>query len=139
MLTYTPVSQAQVSGITADFRGANNYRPNVVANVYGNTGSITTYLDRAAVQLPSVSQPFGNAPRNSVRGPKFWQVDVSLQKGFRLPVGPSTQLQFRMEAFNVLNRTNFTSPNGNFSSAAFGTITGTFEPRQIQLGARLTF
>lgn len=138
-LRYTPVSQAQVSGITADFRGANGYRPNVVSDVYGDRSSITSYLNRAALEIPAVSAPFGNATRNSVRGPMFWQVDFSLIKAFRLPVGPRTQLQVRAEAFNVLNRTNFTAPNGNISSNAFGTITSTFEARQIQLGARLTF
>jgi hypothetical protein len=138
-LTYTPVSQAQVSGITADFRGANNYRPNVIGDLYGDTSSTTSYLNRNAVQLPDVSQPFGDAGRNTVRGPKFWQVDLALQKGFAVPIGPRTQFQIRLEAFNVLNRTNFSAPSGNISSVAFGTITSTYDPRQIQLGARLTF
>ncbi len=138
-LTYTPVVQAQVSGITADFRGANNYRPNVIGSLYGDRNSITTYLDRTAVQIPDVSAPFGNAGRNLVRGPDFWQVDLALQKAFRLPIGARTSLQLRAEAFNVLNRTNFGAPSGNASSAAFGTITSTYEPRQVQLGARLMF
>lgn len=138
-LTYTPVAQAQVSGITADFRGANNYRPNVSGDVLGDTGSIDNYLNGDAVQIPDVSQPFGNAGRNQVRGPEFWQVDLALQKGFRLPVGTTTRLELRVEAFNVFNRANFTAPNGNISSAGFGTITSTYDPRQVQLGARLVF
>jgi hypothetical protein len=138
-LTYTPVAQAQVSGITADFRGANNYRPNVIGDVYGDTNSPAAYLNRASVQIPDVSQPFGNAKRNIVRGPDFWQVDLALQKGFHIPVGEHTQLQIRAEAFNVLNRVNFGAPNGNVSSGAFGTITGTYDPRQVQVGARLVF
>ncbi len=138
-ITYTPVAQAQVSGITADFRGANNYRPNIIGDLYGDTDSTTGYLNRAAVQIPGVSSPFGDATRNQVRGPKFWQVDLAVQKRFRLPLGDNTRLEVRAEAFNVLNRTNFTAPNGNASSNAFGTITGTFDPRQLQLGARLSF
>jgi hypothetical protein len=43
----------------------------------------------------------------------------------------------RIEAFNVLNRTNFQPPNGNRSSGAFGTITSTYDARQLQLGAKL--
>ena len=50
-----------------------------------------------------------------------------------------SELQFRAEAFNVLNRTNFGAPNGNASSPAFGTITSTYDPRQVQLGVRVTF
>ena len=45
--------------------------------------------------------------------------------------------EFRLEAFNLLNRTNFRSPNGNRSAAAFGTITSTYDPRQLQLGFKL--
>jgi hypothetical protein len=47
--------------------------------------------------------------------------------------------EFRIEAFNLLNRTNFRTPNGNRSAAAFGTITATYDPRQLQLGLKLTF
>ena len=67
------------------------------------------------------SQPFGNAPRNNVRGPNFWQVDFAASKNFA--VGDRAKVQFRLEAFNLFNRDNFTAPNGNRSSAAFGTIT----------------
>jgi hypothetical protein len=66
-------------------------------------------------------------------------VDFAVQKRFRLPIGPRTNLEVRGEAFNLLNRTNFAAPNGNFSSVAFGTITGTFDARQVQLGLRVTF
>jgi hypothetical protein len=39
----------------------------------------------------------------------------------------------------VLNRTNFRGPNGNRSNASFGTITSTYDARQLQLGVKLTF
>ena len=81
------------------------------------------------------SQPFGNAPRNTVRGPKFWQLDLAASKRFAL--GGPAQFEFRLEAFNLLNRTNFRAPNGNRSAAAFGTITSTYDPRQLQLGFKL--
>ena len=38
------------------------------------------------------------------------------------------EFEFRLEAFNLLNRTNFRAPNGNRSAAAFGTITSTVRP-----------
>ena len=49
----------------------------------------------------------------------------------------TAQFEFRLEAFNLLNRTNFRAPNGNRSAAAFGTITSTYDPRQLQLGFKL--
>jgi hypothetical protein len=137
---YTAGTAFQVSGIAQDFRGANNYRPNVVGDPYGDTSSIASYFNPASVVVPTdPSQPFGNAERNSVRGPLFWQVDFVASKNFALPVGSRTQLQFRFEAFNLLNRTNLRAPNGNRSAAGFGTITTTYDARQLQLGIKLAF
>jgi len=139
-LTYTPAASFSVSGITQEFRGANNYRPNVIGDPYGNTSSITEYFSKTNVVIPTdPSQVFGNAERNSVSGPWFWQLDFVASKNFMLPIGPRTTVQIRIEAFNLLNRTNFTAPNGNRSAAGFGTITSTYDARQIQLGAKVTF
>jgi hypothetical protein len=137
-LTYSPASAFQVSGITNDFSGANNYRPNVSCDPYAPAGqqSITNWFNTACVSIPTdPSQPFGNAARNSVRGPNYWTVDLALSK--QVPLAGSAKLQLRLEAFNLFNRTNFTAPSGNRSTSAFGTITSTFDPRQLQLGAKL--
>jgi hypothetical protein len=140
-LTYTPGTAFQVSGIQQDFRGANNYRPNIVGPVLVPSSDRTPqrYLDAAGVVLPTdPSQPFGNAPRNNVRGPYAYQVDFVAGKRFPMPWS-SGQAEFRIEAFNLLNRTNFRAPNSNRSAAAFGTITSTYDPRQLQLGLKLSF
>ena len=81
------------------------------------------------------SQPFGNAAANTVRGPIFWQFDLAASKKFAL--GSQARFEFRLEAFNLFNRTNFRAPNGNRSAGAFGTITSTYDPRQLQLGFKL--
>lgn len=52
---------------------------------------------------------------------------------------PGSHLELRLEAFNFLNRANFRAPNGNRSAGGFGTITSTYDPRQLQLGAKITF
>jgi hypothetical protein len=133
---YTPSATAIVSGIAQDFRGANNYRPNVTCDPTTDGSSITSYFNAACVVAPTdPSQPFGNAPRNSVRAPWFWQLDAALSK--QLALGAQARLELRLEAFNVLNRTNFQAPSGNRSSGAFGTITSTYDARQLQLGAKL--
>jgi hypothetical protein len=96
------------------------------------------WLDKNAVVIPTdPSQPFGNAPRNSVRGPSFYQLDLGLSKIFE--VSRQGRLELRLEAFNILNKTNFRAPEGNRSLASFGTITATYDPRQIQLGVKLSF
>jgi hypothetical protein len=136
--TYSPGATFVVSGIAQDFRGANNYRPNVTCDpmASGSERTIANWFNRACVNLPTdPSQPFGNAQRNSVRGPKLWQLDLVASK--RVPLGGPAQLEVRVEGFNVLNKTNFRAPNGNRSAAAFGTITSTADPRQLQLGFKL--
>jgi hypothetical protein len=135
---YTASPAFQVSGITNDFSGANNYRPNITCDPYAPEGqqSITNWFNTACVSIPTdPSQPFGNAPRNNVRGPNFTQFDFAASKN--VAVGGRTTLQFRVEAFNLFNRVNFLAPAFNRSAATFGTITNTYDPRQVQLGVKL--
>ena len=97
-------------------------------------------------------------------GPGFFRVDAALTKNFKL--GKGVNLQFRAEMFNVFNRANFLSDDGNVSdqldSAAtssstpgngatatrimsatprggFGQLNRAADPRQVQLGLRLSF
>ena len=140
-LTYTPAAAAQVSGIQQDFRGANNYRPNLTGDPLMPEDERTPgrYLNPATVVIPTdLSQPFGNAPRNNIRAPFFWQVDLVANKRFEMP-WPAGSLEFRIEAFNLLNRSNFRAPVTNRSSAAFGQIQQTYDPRQLQLGVKVNF
>ena len=141
-LTYTPTAAQQVSGIQQDFRGANNYRPNVNGDplVPEAERTITNWLSRTTVTAPTdPSQPFGNATRNSVRGPLTWTVDMVMSKHFDIPWTSKGGFEFRVEAFNLLNRTNFRAPNGNRSANAYGTITTTYDPRIVQFGFKTTF
>jgi hypothetical protein len=134
-LTYAPGATFLVSGITQDFRGANNYRANVSCDPYaqGDAQTIANWFNRDCVSVPQdPSQPFGNAGRNTVAGPRFWQLDTALSKRFAL--GGPARFEFRFEAFNLLNKTNFRAPNGVRSAGAFGTITATHDARQIQFG-----
>ncbi len=141
-LTYTASAAQQVSSIQQDFRGANNYRPNVNGDPLVPEGerTINNWLSRTTVTAPTdPSQPFGNAPRNSVRGPLQWNVDLVASTRFEIPWSSNGSFEFRAEFFNLFNRTNFRAPNGNRSAAAYGTITSTYDPRIIQLGFRATF
>ena len=81
----------------------------------------------------------GNAGRNIARSNAYFQFDFGLQKNFRLPVNEVSKVEFRMEAFNVFNKTNFGAANSDRSSAAFGTIRSTFSARQVQLALKLSF
>jgi hypothetical protein len=140
-LRYTPTAAQQVSGIQQDFRGANAYRPNVIGEVLvpSDQRSPSNYLSRDTVVIPTdPSQPFGNAERNSVRGPMYWSLDLVASKRFALPWSNSN-FEFRAEFFNLLNRSNFRAPNANRSAANYGTITATYDPRIIQVGFKVNF
>jgi hypothetical protein len=131
----------QVVGNLSGFRGGETYRPNVTGPVRAeNVADFTnTFFNVANVQLPTdPTRPFGNAGRNSVRGLGFQQLDLGVHKSFALPV-ENMRIQFRAEFFNLFNHTNFTAPNTDRNSAAFGTIRGTYAPRQAQFALKLIF
>ena len=82
-----------------------------------------------------ISQPFGNAARNRCAGRTSGSSTSPPRSAS--PLGGPAQFEFRLEAFNVLNQSNFRAPNGNRSAATFGAITATYDPRQLQLGFKL--
>ncbi len=85
----------------------------------------------------SGSGRFGNFGRNVFHGPGDIIFDVSLMK--RTRIGESTVIEFRTEAFNILNHANFGNPNGSIGSVNFGAVTTTRDPRLIQFGLKLQF
>lgn len=80
---------------------------------------------------------FGNSPRSLLRGPTIVTTDLTLEKGIRL-IG-RYRFDVRVEAYNLLNRTNFNIPGYTFGAADFGVISSARPARTIQLGARLNF
>jgi hypothetical protein len=133
----------QPSPVTANlpsFLGGIALRPNILGPVKADDGqrSIDNYFNRNNITIPTVDKPFGNAGRNIARSNAFFQFDFGLQKNFRLPISEVSKLEFRMEAFNLFNKTNFGAANPDRSSSAFGTIRSTFPARQIQLAMKLS-
>jgi outer membrane receptor protein involved in Fe transport len=84
-------------------------------------------------------RPVGNGtlPRNAYIGPGYASTDLSFFKDFAMP--KSTKLQFRFEAFNVLNRVNLQRPNGNLSQGTFGRVTQSFPARELQFALKYVF
>jgi hypothetical protein len=131
-LTYSPSSAFQVSGYPS-------YRPNITGDIYSAEKSVTNYFNKANVLVPTdVSKPFGNAGRNIARAPAFYQLDMGMHKDFRL-FREENKLEFRAEFFNLFNKTNFQTANGQVNSTSFGTISSTWPARQIQFGLKLYF
>ena len=137
-LTYTAAARAQVAPFLT-LLGFNVFRPNITGDPLAPEGqrTVTNYLNRSNVNLPLYYQPFGNAGRNIATGFAFYQADLGASK--RFAITERVGLQFRAEAFNVFNRSNFTAPNANVSSVAYGTITSTYDARRLQLALKLLF
>jgi hypothetical protein len=125
-----------------DFLGNVALRPNYVggellSNVTENRH--LNYFNRAAVAIPSVTAPFGTLGRNVVYGFGLKQTNLVVAKNFPLGFREGARLQFRGEFYNVFNQTNFTAPNTDLSSANFGRVASTLDPRFVQLALKLSF
>jgi hypothetical protein len=120
-------------------------RPNLVSGFTADTavtGDPTRWFNPAAFALPP-SGTFGNLGRGRLRGPGLANWNLSVGKN--IPVTERVRLQFRAEAFNILNHTNFGAPvlslfaNGQFSPTAGKIQTTTTTSRQLQFGLKLIF
>jgi hypothetical protein len=84
---------------------------------------------------------FGNVGRGALIGPNLRAFDLALIKNTSFQAGGhEANLQFRAEAFNLFNRTNFGNPGLLAFTGGFGIIRSTVtSSRQIQLGLRLVW
>ena len=79
----------------------------------------------------------GSLGKNTIEGPSRFQLDMNLQKKFRLD--ERREFEFRSDVTNVLNHTVFAVPTTNINSASFGQIDSAGVGRQFTLGMRLNF
>jgi hypothetical protein len=107
---------------------------------YDRSQFINGVFQASDFPAPALGQE-GNLGRDTYFGPGLAQVDLSLNKNFRIPwfVREGATLQFRAEAYNVLNRVNLTSFDTDLSSGTFGRATSAFTPRSFQFVARIEF
>ena len=122
------------------FSAAESWYANVVGNWHVSNPNINEWFNPAAFAQPA-PYTFGDAGRNSLRGPDERSMDFSMGKVVRIPkLGEGGQLQLRFDATNVLNHPCFSNPNNNIGTAGAGTITSTtVGGRVLQLGARFAF
>jgi len=119
-------------------------RPNQNADARLTHKTLTEFFNTSAF-APQPLGTVGNTQRNSLFGPDFRHVDLSLFKNF--PVTQRVNVQFRVETFNISNTPNFYIRNNNqpeqqFGNAGFGKITQTdpnYTPRQYQFALKLQF
>ncbi len=116
-------------------------RPNLVGDPYADVPPGLWFNPNAftrPVATPQNPSLYGNAGRNILIGPGYRNVDVALTRTFRLP--GSTALQFRAEAFNLLNHANYQVPVFLLDRTDVGRVTATAnEAREWQFALRVLF
>jgi hypothetical protein len=129
--------------------GGTNDRPNSTIARYGGAthnmwanGFYNAGFSPSTFSSPCLACS-GNLGRNSFVGPGNWGADVTLSKTFSLT--ERFKLKFDANAFNVFNRANFilaTAGGGahnKYTSSNFGQAAGTLNPRELQMGLKLSF
>jgi hypothetical protein len=112
--------------------------------LYPATQTPALWFNPEAFAVPAKGT-WGNAGRNTVRGPALFQIDMALQR--RIAIIGTWNLEFRAEAFNLFNRVNLGQPGSSVTSpTTFGRITGplnsgygTGTARQMQFMFRMNF
>ena len=148
-----PVNVLLPSSYTAPDGATGTERPDLVPGVSltppgGST--ITQWINPAAFATPAGE--FGTAPRNLLRGPGTWQVDLGLAK--RISLAERASLEFRSEFFNIFNHPQLGQPQSTFNpsnTTGFGSIINTVNTttpispvgsgtqREIQFALRVSF
>jgi hypothetical protein len=131
-LPFTPTISRDVANI-----GVGGQRPNRVRSGALDNPTIDAWFDKSAFEVPA-NFTFGDSGPGILRSDHLWNVDASLFKRFDVRNGRT--LEFRAEAFNLLNAVYFAGPNTNVDTAAGGRVTSTSnQARQIQFGLKYIF
>lgn len=102
------------------YGGGLNLVPDQPLYLYGAQYPGGKAVNKAAFSTPAKGTP-GNAPRNFVRGFGANQENVALRREFK--IRETIALQFRAEAFNILNHPNFGYVDPAYTDATFGQAT----------------
>jgi len=152
-----PVNVLMPSSYTAPDGASGTERPDLVPGVSltpPGGKSVANWINPAAFANPAGA--FGTAPRNLLRGPGTWQIDMGAAKTISL--GERGRIEFRSEFYNIFNHPQLGQPQSTFNPSntnGFGSIINTVNlntaivspitpvgsgtPREIQLALRFEF
>lgn len=130
-LPETPVYLSAVPGTGV----TNSTRPDrTSAPLY--TAANGYFVNSAAFTAPAIGQ-WGNAGRNSIRGPATFTMNATLARTLR--IHGNYTLDVHLDANNVLNHATFTAWNTVVQSTTFGLPASVNGMRNLQLSGRFRF
>jgi hypothetical protein len=109
----------------------------MVGNPHVSNPSANLWFNPAAFVPPQGVGRNGYVRRNSFRGPRFNNLDLSLGKVFTVAEGKT--LEFKWETYNAANHVNLANPNTNIQGNDPGMITSAASMRQMQFGLHFRF
>ncbi len=128
-----------VANVGGTVYGIGYARANLVGNPHVSHPTKLEWFNTTAYTIPSYS--YGNSPRNSLYSDHVTQFDLSAFK--RIPIArEGTYLEFRAEAFNVLNIINYAAPANTVNATGFGTVSSLLPgnpPRELQFTLLMNF
>jgi len=113
-----------------------NDRPNVVGDWELENPTPERWFNTAAF-VANDRYTFGNAPRNLLRGPGSFNLDVVLRKSFKVSDRVTADLRF--ESFNATNTPALGTPNTQVGNVNFGRISSAGAARSNQVAVKLSF
>jgi hypothetical protein len=131
--------------LSSPFLGIDQLRPNAPSGPINTSpnGAKGFFIGAGQFPVPAAGQ-YGTLRRNAGLGPKFAQLDFSTSKTTQ--ISEHLAVQFRAEAFNLLNHPNFANPSGYLDDVNFGNSTSTIgnsvgvgTSRQLQFAVKLLF
>ncbi|MFZ2172314.1 MAG: hypothetical protein WAW61_22090, partial [Methylococcaceae bacterium] len=128
----TPNNGAQLVGISfEDFKknlglfkdkgGVFFINPAILDITYNSAGKVATSKLKPGLMTAPAPGTFGNFPVNSLSGPNYFNLDISVTK--RIPFTERVKFEIKATAINILNHPNFVYGGQNFDSTTFGLIT----------------
>jgi hypothetical protein len=133
----TPNNGAQLVGLSfEDFKknvglffdkgGVFFINPAILDITYNSAGKVATSRLKSGLMTAPAPGTFGNFPVNSLSGPNYFNLDISITK--RIPISERVKFEIKATAINILNHANFVFPgvnviNQNFDSTTFGLVT----------------
>jgi len=110
--------------------------PNLTGDPEGDKTVERWFNPSAFTRVPAGT--FGNAGRNTVRGPGYMTVDMTVQR--RIPSTGRFGATVRWDVFNLFNRANLGNPNSDITGSTAGVISSLAgDPRAMQFSVRVSF